>query len=149
MATGAHATLLAIAGRQLGHVQLVHLPPCRPAPRNSKSPSSPQQPPPAPTKSPISIIIAHESALTTLTLPPSGRLLATTSARGTLVRLWDSLTGKLLRELRRGSDKADIYGVAFRPDERELCVWSDKGTVHIFTLFVSGASYDCALSLFI
>jgi len=141
MATGAYTTLLAIAGRQLGHVQLVHLPPCPPPPKASDS-SSAQKPPPMPTKSPISMIIAHESALTTLALPPSGRLLATTSTRGTLVRLWDSLTGKLLRELRRGSDKAEIYGVAFRPDERELCVWSDKGTVHVFTLFVSGASYD-------
>lgn len=149
MATGAYATLLVIAGRQLGHVQLVHLPPCSPPLKSPDSPTSAsaQKPPRAPVKSPISIIIAHESALTTLALPPSGRLLATTSARGTLVRLWDSLTGKLLRELRRGSDKAEIYGVAFRPDERELCVWSDKGTVHVFTLFVSGASYDHAIPL--
>jgi hypothetical protein len=57
-----------------------------------------------------------------------------------LVRIWDSFTGKLVREFRRGSDKADIYGVAFRPDERELCVWSDKGTVHVFALVSSGAS---------
>lgn len=140
MATGAYATLLVIAGRQLGHVQLVHLPPCPPSPKSPDSSSSANKPPPVPARSPISMIIAHESALSTLALPPSGRLLATTSARGTLVRLWDSLTGKLLRELRRGSDKAEIYGVAFRPDERELCVWSDKGTVHVFTLFVSGAS---------
>jgi len=56
------------------------------------------------------------------------------------VRIWDSVTGKLVREFRRGSDKADIYGVAFRPDEQELCVWSDKGTVHVFTLVVSGAT---------
>lgn len=39
-----------------------------------------------------------------------------------------------MRELRRGTDKAEIYGVAFRPDEREVCVWSDKGTVHVFSL---------------
>jgi WD repeat-containing protein 45 len=101
----------------------------------------PPQAPPAPTKHPVSIIIAHTTALTTISLPPSGRLLATTSSRGTLVRIWDSLTGKLFREVRRGTDKAEIYGVAFRPDERELCVWSDKGTVHVFALTVgSGAS---------
>jgi hypothetical protein len=56
------------------------------------------------------------------------------------VRIWDSLTGKPVQELRRGTDKADIYGVAFRPDERELCVWSDKGTIHVFALVGSGAS---------
>ncbi len=124
----------------MGHVQLVHLPPCVP-PKPKGPPSDvPQKPPPPPTKHPVSIIAAHTSALTTLTLPPSGRLLATTSSRGTLVRIWDSLTGKLVRELRRGTDKADIFGVAFRPDEEELCVWSDKGTVHVFTLVLSSVS---------
>ena len=88
----------------------------------------------------MSIIAAHTSALTSLSIPPSGRLLATTSERGTLVRVWDSVTGKLIREFRRGTDKAEIYGVAFRPDEQELCVWSDKGTIHVFTLVVSGAT---------
>lgn len=147
MATSAGATLLVIAGRQLGHVQLVHLPPCTPpALKGPPSSSPPRKPLPPPSKHPVSIIAAHTTALTALSLPPSGRLLATTSSRGTLVRVWDSLTGKLLREFRRGTDKADIYGVAFRPDEKELCVWSDKGTVHVFTLAVSGQSYVSSLN---
>ncbi|KAI0776000.1 WD40-repeat-containing domain protein [Trametes elegans] len=135
LATAAHSTLLAIPGRQMGHIQLVHLPPC-PPPQPIGPPSSapPSRPPPAPTKHPVSIIAAHTTALSTLSVPPSGRLLATTSLRGTLIRIWDTSTGKLVRELRRGTDKAEIYGVAFRPDEREVCVWSDKGTVHVFAL---------------
>lgn len=80
------------------------------------------------------MFIAHESALTTLTIPSSGNLVATSSSRGTLIRIWDSTTGKRVREFRRGTDKAEIYGVAFRPDEREVCVWSDKGTIHVFAL---------------
>ncbi|KAF8192472.1 hypothetical protein BJ912DRAFT_962082 [Pholiota molesta] len=110
MATAPYATLLAIAGRQVGHVQLVHLPPCPlPVSRNPPSSSPPRKPP-----------------------PPR-----------TLVRVWDAISGKLVREFRRGTDKADIYGVAFRPDEQELCVWSDKGTVHVFNLvyFESEWSY--------
>jgi WD repeat-containing protein 45 len=141
LATGTYATLLAIPGRQMGHVQLIHLPPCSPpAPFDPPPSALPRKPPPAPTKHPISIIVAHTTALTTLSVPPSGKLLATTSSRGTLVRVWDSHTGKLVREFRRGTDKAEIYGVAFRPDERELCVWSDKGTVHVFALTSSGTS---------
>ena len=142
IATATHSTLLAIPGHQVGHAQLIHLPPCAP-PRPTGPPSSspPRKPPPPPAKHPVSIIVAHTTALTSLSLPPSGRLLATTSSRGTLVRVWDSFTGKLVKEFRRGSDKAEIYGVAFRPDEREMCVWSDKGTIHIFTLATSGASY--------
>ncbi|KAG5642532.1 hypothetical protein DXG03_002605 [Asterophora parasitica] len=141
MASAGYSTLLAIAGRQSGHVQMVHLPPCAlPTPSGPPPSTPPRKPPPPPSKHPVSIIAAHTSALTTLSVPPSGRLLATTSSRGTLVRVWDSHTGKLIREFRRGTDKAVIYGVAFRPDERELCVWSDKGTVHVFTLVASGAS---------
>ncbi|KAJ6599181.1 WD40-repeat-containing domain protein [Mycena vulgaris] len=141
LASGTYATLLAIPGRQMGHVQLIHLPPCvPPTPIGPPSSSPPRKPPPPPTKHPVSIIAAHTTALTTLSVPPSGRLLATTSSRGTLVRTWDAVTGKLVREFRRGTDKAEIFGVAFRPDERELCVWSDKGTVHVFNLVVSGAS---------
>ena len=141
IATAPYSTLLAIAGRQIGHVQLVHLPPCPlPEYRGPPSSSPPRKPPPPPSKHPVSIIAAHTSALTSLSTPPSGRLFATTSERGTLVRVWDSVTGKLIREFRRGTDKAEIYGVAFRPDEQELCVWSDKGTIHVFTLVVSGAT---------
>ncbi|KAI0049646.1 hypothetical protein FA95DRAFT_847716 [Auriscalpium vulgare] len=133
MATGSYSTLLTIPGRQIGHVQLIHLPPCRPPePIGPPPPNSPRPPPP--TKHAQSILVAHNTALTALAVPPSGRLVATTSLRGTLVRVWDTATGKQVRELRRGSDQAAIYGVAFRPDEAELCVWSDKGTVHIFAL---------------
>ena len=142
MATRAYSTLLAIPGRKIGHVQLVHLPECVPPEPLGPPTGAPPQPPPAPTKHPIAMIVAHETALSTLSVPPSGKLIATTSARGTLVRVWDTVTGNRLRELRRGSDQAEIYGVAFRPDEQELCVWSDKGTVHVFSLVSgSGASY--------
>ncbi|KAI0303878.1 WD40-repeat-containing domain protein [Russula brevipes] len=123
IATGAYSTLLAAPGRQPGHVQLIHLPPCpRPCPSH-----------------PHSVIVAHNTAITTLAVTRSGKLLATTSVRGTLVRVWDTATGKQTRELRRGSDQAEIYGVAFRPDEAEICVWSDKGTIHVFSLVVAGA----------
>ena len=141
MATKPRSTLLAIAGRQIGHVQLIHLPPCPdPGPVGKPYSFPAQKAHKSTTTHTATIIAAHTSALNTISLPPSGRLLATTSSRGTLVRIWDSVTGKLIRELRRGTDKAEIYGVAFRPDEQELCVWSDKGTVHVFTLTVSGSA---------
>ncbi|KAF5393601.1 hypothetical protein D9757_000125 [Collybiopsis confluens] len=147
LASGAFSTLLAIPGRQMGHAQLIHLPPCAPPPPKGPPPSlPPKKPPTIPEKHSVSIIAAHTTALTTLSVPPSGRLLATTSSRGTLVRIWDSLTGKLVREFRRGSDKAEIFGVAFRPDEQELCVWSDKGTVHLFTLLSAASNRQSTFS---
>ncbi|KAG8900903.1 hypothetical protein FRB99_005672 [Tulasnella sp. 403] len=143
MATAPGSTLLAVPGRQIGHVQLIRLPPCPSKPLPSPPPDRlPQQStsrsPPPPTKHPVSIIVAHTTSLTTIGLPPSGSLVSTTSSRGTLIRVWDTKTGKLVRELRRGSDYAIIYGVSFRQDEREVCVWSDKGTVHLFKLNDTG-----------
>lgn len=143
LASAPGSTLLAIPGRQKGHVQLIHLPPCPGPPLPSPPPSRPAthrstRSFSTPSKHPVSIIVAHTTSLTTLSVPPSGRLVATTSSRGTLIRIWDTITGKLVRELRRGTDKAEIYGVAFRKDEAEVCVWSDKGTIHVFKLSESG-----------
>ncbi|KAF8493517.1 WD40-repeat-containing domain protein [Gautieria morchelliformis] len=136
LASAPLATLLAIPGLQTGHVHFIHLPPCAPPPVNPLKPT-PRPTPHSHTKHPKEMIIAHESALTTLSVPPSGRLLATTSSRGTLIRIWDTHTGNLAREFRRGTDRAVIYGVAFKRDESEICVWSDKGTIHVFRLGVN------------
>ncbi|KAI9513197.1 WD40-repeat-containing domain protein [Russula earlei] len=138
-ATGEYSTLLAAPARQPGHVQLIHLPPCPPPAPIGPPPPIPPRPPVQTAKHPHSVIVAHNTAITTLSVTRSGRLLATTSVRGTLVRVWDTATGKQTRELRRGSDQAEIYGVAFRPDEAEICVWSDKGTIHVFSLVAGGA----------
>jgi WD repeat-containing protein 45 len=42
--------------------------------------------------------------------------------------------GKILRELRRGADKAEIFCICFDKSSRFLACTSDKGTVHIFAL---------------
>lgn len=169
IATAPQATLLAIAGRQTGHVQLVHLPPCPPppaappglgidddsTPQKTSSSTIPQSGPSRTTlrdfaeaqaqaarekgkgrskTNRVAFIAAHESALAALAVLPNGALIATASARGTLVRVWDAQEGHLVREVRRGADRAEIYGLAFRPDGRDLAAWSDKGTVHVFSL---------------
>jgi WD repeat-containing protein 45 len=143
ISTAPGSTLLTIPGRQPGHVHVIHLTPC-PSPATPSS-SSMQFPPPLPSPAPAltppksTIIITHESALSSLTCPPSGTLFATSSERGTLVRVWDSRSGALVRELRRGADRAVIWGVGWRKDGRRLAVWSDKGTVHVFSLEARGS----------
>lgn len=142
LATGPYSTLLAMPGHQIGHLQLIHLSPCPPPPPSLQPDAIPPRPPRFPEQQrrhPISHIMAHTSALATITTTPSGKCVATTSVQGTLIRIWDTQTGHKLYEFRRGFDQANIYGVAFRPDEQECCVWSDKGTVHVFSL--DGSSY--------
>lgn len=79
-------------------------------------------------------IPAHESNLAALALNSDGTRVATASDKGTLVRVWSTATGALLQELRRGSDRADIYCLTFSPTTEWLACSSDKGTVHIFSL---------------
>lgn len=83
------------------------------------------------------ILIAHTTTVACIQLSSSGKLLATASEKGTLIRVWDTTTSRLLNELRRGTDRALIYSIAFSSDESRLAVSSDKGTVHIFNLLSS------------
>lgn len=82
----------------------------------------------------VSIIAAHSGKLSCLSLNQDGSRCATTSDKGTLIRVFNTLTGTLLHELRRGVDRAEIYSIAFNNESTRLCVSSDKGTIHIFNL---------------
>ena len=85
---------------------------------------------------PVSIIAAHNSPVHVFALSRTGNLLASASDTGTLIRVFESRSGRLINELRRGLDKAEIYCIAFNPEGNRICVASDKGTVHIFTISV-------------
>lgn len=83
------------------------------------------------------IICAHESTIAALALNYDGTLLATASDKGTLIRIFNSQTGDMLQEVRRGSEKAIIYCITFNQASQLLATSSDRGTIHIFSL--SGA----------
>ncbi|KAI1315311.1 WD repeat domain phosphoinositide-interacting protein 3 [Mortierella claussenii] len=143
-----HAILI-FPGRQSGHIQIVDLnsvvsttavsasvPPSSQA--NPFSPTSNQQPkyPMASTRptTNISIIPAHTSPLFCLVTNKDGTKCASASDKGTLIRVFDAGSSKLLHEFRRGVDRAEIYSIAFNSDSTRICAGSDKGTVHIFNL---------------
>ncbi len=79
-------------------------------------------------------IKAHESALYALAISQDGKLFATASDKGTLIRVFSTEGARLLQELRRGADKADIQSISFDKSLHWLACTSDKGTVHIFSL---------------
>ncbi|PSS26525.1 Autophagy-related protein like [Actinidia chinensis var. chinensis] len=85
-------------------------------------------------------IMAHDSRIACFALTHDGRLLATASSKGTLVRIFNTLDGSLLQEVRRGADRAEIYRLAFSLTAQWLALSSDKGTVHVFSLKVDSAS---------
>ncbi|KAH8922452.1 WD40 repeat-like protein, partial [Atractiella rhizophila] len=133
MASSSNATLLAFPGRQQGQLQIIRLPQLARRPPQPPPPSYDTDPraPPFPS---IAVIVAHETALAAITCTPSGSLIATASSKGTLIRIWDPETSSLIRELRRGTDEAEIFSIRFRPDGCAICVSSDKGTVHVWEL---------------
>ncbi|KAG0320304.1 WD repeat domain phosphoinositide-interacting protein 3 [Dissophora globulifera] len=138
-----HAILI-FPGRQSGHIQIVDLHSVVPTAVSSASPTSYANPfsasepkyPMASTKptANISIIPAHTSPLFCLVTNTDGTKCASASDKGTLIRVFETGSSKLLHEFRRGVDRAEIYCIAFNSDSTRICVGSDKGTVHIFNL---------------
>ncbi|KAF8102054.1 hypothetical protein N665_0201s0343 [Sinapis alba] len=90
----------------------------------------------------VQIINAHDSNIACMTMTLDGLLLATASTKGTLIRIFNTMDGTRLQEVRRGTDRADIYSIALSPNVQWLAVSSDKGTVHIFSLRVRVSGED-------
>ena len=79
-------------------------------------------------------INAHQNNLFCLSLSEDGNFLATASEKGTLIRVFNTSNGDLIKELRRGTEKADIYSISFDKKCEFLAVSSDRKTIHIFNL---------------
>ncbi|KAJ1412637.1 WD40/YVTN repeat-like-containing domain superfamily [Sesbania bispinosa] len=84
-------------------------------------------------------ISAHDSRIACFALTLDGQLIATASTKGTLIRIYDTDSGTLLQEVRRGANAAEIYSLAFSSTAQWLAVSSDKGTVHVFSLKVNSS----------
>ena len=79
-------------------------------------------------------IPAHQSEVTYMALNYLGDILASCSEKGTIIRLFSTKTGHLLKELRRGTDYAEIYSLNFDKNSRYLICGSSKGTIHVFNI---------------
>ncbi|KAG6518122.1 hypothetical protein ZIOFF_021524 [Zingiber officinale] len=90
---------------------------------------------------------AHDSQISCMTLTLDGLLLATASTKGTLIRIFNTMDGTQLQEVRRGLDRAEIYSIALSPNVQWLVVSSDKGTIHVFSLRVRVAGEDASTQL--
>lgn len=79
-------------------------------------------------------IIAHMRPLSAISLNSTGTQIATASEKGTIIRVFDTMTCTVLRELRRGTNPAIIFCLNFSSDSSMLCVSSNHNTVHLFSL---------------
>eukprot|EP00826_Nyctotherus_ovalis_P004938 TRINITY_DN11098_c0_g1_i6.p1 TRINITY_DN11098_c0_g1~~TRINITY_DN11098_c0_g1_i6.p1 ORF type:complete len:348 (+),score=87.65 TRINITY_DN11098_c0_g1_i6:97-1140(+) len=77
---------------------------------------------------------AHESGIGAIAISKDGKLCATASDKGTIIRVYATEGLVLLQELRRGTEKAEIQTIAFDEESQWLACTSDRGTIHIFSL---------------
>ncbi|KAK2711080.1 hypothetical protein QYM36_012299 [Artemia franciscana] len=81
------------------------------------------------------MIPAHDTPLAAITFTHSGRLIATASEKGTVIRVFTVTDGVKVFEFRRGMRRcATIYSLSFSPDEMLLAACSNTETVHVFRL---------------
>ena len=82
----------------------------------------------------ISEINAHQSEITALVMNYDGTLVASASEKGTIIKIFQIKDGALIQELRRGSESAEIYSLAFDTKSLYIACSSNKGTIHIFNV---------------
>lgn len=81
------------------------------------------------------MIPAHDTSLAAIAFSPSGTEIATASERGTVIRVFSSLDGSRLFELRRGLKRCvSIASLSFSTCSEYLVSSSNTETVHIFRL---------------
>lgn len=78
------------------------------------------------------IIQAHSHPLAIIKFSPDGSLIATSSEKGTVIRIFDAFTGNHLSTFRRGAIPSNVLALCFSPSNSELIAISDNGTVHLF-----------------
>jgi len=80
------------------------------------------------------IIKVHNNHISQIAISYDGKLIATTSTIGTIIRIWSTHTFKLVKEIRRGMEQCKIQNLKFHPSQNTLLVTSNKDTVHIYFL---------------
>lgn len=82
----------------------------------------------------VTVIQAHQTPVSCIAINNDGTLMATSSEKGTVIRIFSLPDGKKLYQFRRGSIPARIYCMSFNATSTLLCVSSATETVHIFKL---------------
>ena len=80
------------------------------------------------------IIKAHENTIEILEITYKGDLVATASDKGTIIRIFNISDGTPVSEVRRGTEKPEIFSIAFDIEGNYLGVTSDRGTAHLFVI---------------
>lgn len=75
---------------------------------------------------------AHIHPISMIKLSSDSRFIATASEQGTIIRVFDGISGSLRCVFRRGNLKSKILAMCFSPDNKKLLAISQNGTLHLF-----------------
>eukprot|EP01126_Amoeba_proteus_P032497 TRINITY_DN3168_c0_g1_i8.p1 TRINITY_DN3168_c0_g1~~TRINITY_DN3168_c0_g1_i8.p1 ORF type:complete len:178 (-),score=31.79 TRINITY_DN3168_c0_g1_i8:323-856(-) len=79
-------------------------------------------------------IQAHSTAITQMVLSTDGRKLATSSEKGTIIRVFEiDSSWRQIWEFRRGTQAAVIHSLAFNATATQLCLSSSSATIHVYS----------------
>lgn len=84
----------------------------------------------------VNVVYCHKSNIAVLSFSCTGKILATASFKGTIIKLFDSVSGEPLQQFQRGINIAKIFVVLFINNDQDLVVTSSTGTLHIFQIGV-------------
>lgn len=77
-------------------------------------------------------IKAHESNIQMISISNDGKYCATTSEKGTIIRLFDTSTYEMINEFRIGTEYSSIQQLTFHPNMNLLLVSSNKSNIQLF-----------------
>jgi len=79
-------------------------------------------------------IEAHKNEIELFTIDTSNTYIASSSIKGTIIRIYNIKYGTLIKELRRGSNYIKIVDLKFSFNLKYLLCSSEKGTIHIYNI---------------
>jgi WD40 repeat protein len=74
-------------------------------------------------------LVAHKNPISAIGLSVSGLRVATASTKGTLLRVFDTVSGKLIREVRMSFTCQQVTSLEFSPDDQVIGVGTSDGQV--------------------
>ncbi|CAN0484078.1 unnamed protein product [Ectocarpus sp. 12 AP-2014] len=89
-------------------------------------------------------VVACRSRVVAVSFSRDGKLLATASEQGTVIRVFTVPAAVKLYTLRRGTTSCDIYSMSFNAAATRLAVSSSTRTIHIFDVSAGGAAGGAA-----
>ena len=82
----------------------------------------------------ISVLHAHDSRVVCISINKEGTLMASSSDKGTLIRIYIINDDQKFWEFRRGTKSVEMNCITFDPNNKFIGCSSNVGTIHIFSI---------------